>query len=124
MGFLYGYVQYFEVHNFTVSSAQAFANWLNIIDGGITAVPLVLFICFYWLGKRTDVVTNLKTVLISLLPRSAIGYFIGFGPFAYLFITPSGPNMNILYSFVLSGVLSIFGCRFVLGLQLSLLDTY
>ncbi len=113
MGFLYGYQQYLEVH-FNVSSA--FTNWLDIIDGVIIVVPLVLFSSFYLLGKRTDIVANLKTVLISLLLGSVVGYFIGFGPFAYLFITPSGPNLNILYSFVLHGALSIFWMSFCVGL--------
>jgi len=115
MGFLYGYLQYVEVH-FNPSSAQTLVNSLNIIDGIITVVPLVLFVSFYFLGKRTDIVTNLKAVLISLLAGSVVGYFIGFGPFAHLYITPGGPNMNILYSFVLSGSLSIFWVSFCVGL--------
>ncbi len=115
IGFLFGYSQYLEVHS-NASGFQALTNWLKFLDGVITVVPLILFITFYWLGKRTNVVTNLKAVLISLLLGSVVGYFIGFGPFANLFITPGGSNMNILYSFVLQGALSIFWMSFCVGL--------
>jgi len=74
-GFLFGYGQYLEVHS-NASSFQVLSNWLNILDGVITAIPLVLFITFYWLGKKTDIVTNLKAALISLLAGSVVGYFI------------------------------------------------
>ena len=114
-GFLYGYQQYLEVHS-NISSFQALTNWLNILNGLVVFVPIVLFITFYWLGKRTDIVTNLKAVLISLLAGSLVGYFIGFGPFAYLFVTPSGPNFTVLYALVLHAVLSIFWFSFCVGL--------
>ena len=114
-GFLYGYQQYLGAH-LNTSNFQTFTNWTDIIDGVFIFVPLVLFITFYLLGKRTDIVANLKTVLISLLTGSVVGYFIGFGPFAYLFVTPSGPNLTVLYVLVLHAILSIFWMSFCVAL--------
>ena len=114
-GFLYGYQQY-SVVNTNAINFQVLANWDEIISGVIIVVPLVLFIAFYFLGKRTDMVANLKAVLISSLTGSIVGYFIGFGPFAYLFFPPSGPNLTVLYFLVLHWVLSIFWMSFCVGL--------
>ena len=114
-GFLYGYQQYLAVHT-NINSFQALANWDNIINGVIVFVPLLLFFTAYFLGKRTDIVTNLKTVLISSLTGSLVGYFLGFGPFAYLFFPQSGPNLTVLYAVMLHCVLSIFWMSFCVGI--------
>ena len=114
-GFLYVYSQYLVVHS-NINNFQAITNWLNFLDGFITFAPLVLFMTFYWLGKRTNIVTNLKAVLISLLAGSVVGYFIGLGPYAFLLLPQGGVNLAVLYSLVLHAVLSIFWMSFCVGL--------